>query len=82
MEAIDKERKVCSAKCGREIEMDEVKSTNRVCADAQYSGFTAVFNRLNFGLWKRHVDTNLSDKKVSFLRYFAAQVFITCGKGV
>ena len=26
MEAVDKERKVCCAKCGREIEMDEVKS--------------------------------------------------------
>jgi hypothetical protein len=82
MEAADKKRKVCSAKCGREIEMDE-KSTNRICADAQYSGFTAVFNRLNFRTRKRRVDAKLSDlsKKVPPLRYFAAQIFIKGEKG-
>lgn len=78
-------RKISGAKLEKGEHL-HVFSTKKLCniieghleiADIKYLGFIAIFNRLNFRRWKS-VDAKLSDlsKKVPFLRYFAAQIFI------
>ncbi len=80
-------RKISGAKL-KKGEHLHVFSANRLCniidgpleiVNIKYLSFTTIFNRLNFRTERRRVDAKLSDlsKKVPFLRYFAAQIFIS-----
>ena len=84
-------RKISGAESAK-VEHLHVFSTNRLCniidgyleiVDIKHLGYTTIFKRLKFVKFKNFrkiVDVRLSNlsKKVSFLRYFASQIWNKC----